>query len=195
MSHATAHTTASGFLLPSIHSAPPFFTRQPNPATQKTATQDWERLILTYARHRNLFVLRVEDADAPEGSPWDEILRNPRINRRMRPAHLAAILADMVAAGQAIYDPPGQTHAALLCWRTPEEWAQILHDWATATGHLNTIMTLFEIVEPEVPSALAGLPLPLLHRAIAVLARAGRAQTIAAADGEGVRFLQGAPGR
>ena len=66
---------------------------------------------------------------------------------------------------------------------------------ATSTGQLHTILTLFEIAEPPVPSPVAGLPLPLLRRAIAALAKAGRAQTIAVADGEGVRFLPGAPGR
>ena len=45
------------------------------------------------------------------------------------------------------------------------------------------------------PSPLEGLPLPLLRRAIAVLAKAGRAQTIAVADGEGVRFLAPPPAR
>ena len=56
-------------------------------------------------------------------------------------------------------------------------------------------MTLYEIVEPPVPSPLSGVPLPVLRRAIAVLARSARAQTIAVADGEGVRFLAGAPTR
>ena len=125
---------------------------QPNPATQKTVAQNWARLILTYARHKRLFVLRAEDADAPEDSAWAEILRNPRINRqffllrglstrigmlipdsgtvgRMRASHVAAVLGDMVAANQATYDPPGQTQAVLLYWRTPEEWAQVLHEW------------------------------------------------------------------
>ena len=66
---------------------------------------------------------------------------------------------------------------------------------ASSTGQLNTIMTFYEIVEPPVPSPLAGVPLPVLRRAIAVLARSARAQTIAVADGEGVRFLAGAPAR
>ncbi|KAI0730970.1 ESCRT-II complex vps25 subunit [Earliella scabrosa] len=188
------YTTPSGFVLPSIHAAPPFFTQQPNPVTQKTATQQWTRLLLTYARHKKLFVLRVEDADAAEG-PWDEVLRNPRINRRIRPAHLAAILADMVHGTQAIYDPPNQTSAVLLFWRSPEEWAQVLYDWASSTGHLNTIMTFYEIVEPPVPSPLEGLPLPILRKAIAVLTKSARAQIIAVSDGEGVRFLTGNPGR
>lgn len=56
-------------------------------------------------------------------------------------------------------------------------------------------MTFFEIVEPPVPSPLEGLPLPILRKAVAVLAKSARAQIIAVADGEGVRFLAGAAGR
>ena len=56
-------------------------------------------------------------------------------------------------------------------------------------------MHRYEIVEPPVPSPLSGLPLPILRKAIAVLAKSSRAQTIAVADGEGVRFLAGPPGR
>ncbi len=119
-----------------------------------------------------------------------------------------------------MYDPPNQTSSALLFWRSPEEWAQVLYDWVrispssespvccadtdngclsiykvNSTGHLNTIMTFFEIVEPPVPSPLEGLPLPILRKAVAVLAKSARAQIIAVADGEGVRFLAGAAGR
>ena len=53
---------------------------QPNLSTQSIATDQWIRLILTYARHRRLFILRVEDAETAE-SDWVEILRNERINR------------------------------------------------------------------------------------------------------------------
>ncbi|KAI0675586.1 ESCRT-II complex vps25 subunit [Trametes maxima] len=186
----STHKTQSGFLLPSIHSAPPFFTQQPNPATQASVAQNWTRLILSYARHRGLFVLRAEDADAP-GGDWDEILRNPRINRRLLSSHLNAILVDMVDKGHAVYEPPRQTSSVLLYWRSPEEWAQVLYDWANSTGQLNTILTFYEIVEPPVPSPLSGIPLPILRKAVAVLTKASRAQIIAVPDGEGVRFLAG----
>ncbi|KAI0642006.1 ESCRT-II complex vps25 subunit [Trametes meyenii] len=187
----STYKTQSGFLLPSIHSAPPFFTQQPNPATQASVAQNWTRLILSYARHKGLFALRTEDADAP-GGDWDEILRNPRINRRLLSSHLNAILADMVERGHAVYEPPRQTSSVLLYWRSPEEWAQVLYDWANSMGQLNTIMTFYEIVEPPVPSPLSGIPLPILRKAVAVLTKAGRAQVIAVTDGEGVRFLAGA---
>lgn len=39
------------------------------------------RLLLAYARHRGSFILRIEDAEGTGGGEWDEVLRNPRINR------------------------------------------------------------------------------------------------------------------
>ncbi|KAJ8496039.1 hypothetical protein ONZ51_g1334 [Trametes cubensis] len=152
--------------------------QQPNPRTQAVVAQNWTRLILSYARHKRLFMIRAEDADVP-GSEWDEVLRNPRINTK----------------GHAVYEPPRQTSSVLLYWRTPEEWAQVLYDWANSTGQLNTIMTFYEIIEPPVPSPLSGIPLPILRKAVSVLTKSNRAQIIAVSDGEGVRFLAGNAGK
>ncbi|KAH7890893.1 ESCRT-II complex vps25 subunit [Phlebopus sp. FC_14] len=182
------HTTQSGFLLPSIHSVHAFFTEQPNPTTQSNLTDHWIRLILTYARHRRLYTLRVEDAEVA-GSEWDEILRNERINRRVLPSHLSSLMAAMVAKNVAVYEPAKQSRTVLLYWRLPEEWADVLYSWATATAQLNTILTFYEITDPPVPSPLSGIPVPLLRRAITVLTRSARAQIIGVADGEGVRLL------
>ncbi|KAH9040396.1 ESCRT-II complex vps25 subunit [Lactarius pseudohatsudake] len=195
----STYKTASGFLLPSIHSAPPFFTQQPNTATQAGFTEQWTRLLLAYARHRRLFTLRLEDAEV-SGGEWDEVLRNPRINRRLMPNHLAHVLDVMVSKDLAVYEPAKQTRAVLLYWRSPDEWADVLHEWvcvllhprfylfalltispsflrsclkATNTGQLNTILTFYEISDPPVPSALSGIPESLLRGAIAVLAKSG----------------------
>ncbi|KAF9643746.1 ESCRT-II complex vps25 subunit [Thelephora ganbajun] len=188
------HTTSTGFLLPSIHSAPPFFTQQPNPATQATLTEYWTKLILSYARFRRLFTLRVEDAETT-GGDWDEVLRNPRINRKLPPSHLQYIISQMVTKDLAVHEPAKQTRSVLLYWRLPEEWAEVLHEWASSTGQLNTIMTFYEIVEPPIPSELSSLPISLLKKVIVILTKTARAQVIAVADGEGVRFLPGTPGR
>ncbi|KAI0045405.1 ESCRT-II complex vps25 subunit [Auriscalpium vulgare] len=188
MPSLSTYTTPSGFLLPSIHSAAPFFTQQPFETAQSSATDLWTRLILTYARHRRLFVLRVEDTEKT-GGDWDEVLRNERINRRMKAGHLEFVLGSMVTKGLAAYEPPDQTRSVLLYWRLPEEWAEVLHEWATNTGQLNTILTFYEITDPPIASELSGLPLPLLRNAIAILAKSGRAQTISIADGDGVRFF------
>jgi ESCRT-II complex subunit VPS25 len=61
----------------------------------------------------------------------------------------------------------------------------------TNTGQLNTILTFYEITEPEIPTEISGLPLPLLRKALAVLVKSGKAQIIesASGDGTGVRFF------
>lgn len=200
----TTTTTTSGFLLPSIHSAHPFFTHQPNPATLAEVTKHWSQLILTYARFRRLFVLRVEDAEESD-SMWAEILRNDRINRKLPASYLSYILETMVNNKTAVYEPAKQTRSVILYWRLPEEWAEVLHDWvrilgpfqtaylfswkATSTGQLNTILTFYDITDPPVPSPLSDIPIPLLRTAITVLSKANRAQIIGVADGEGVRLF------
>ncbi|KAG1779925.1 hypothetical protein EV702DRAFT_1276851 [Suillus placidus] len=82
-------------------------------------------------------------------------------------------MAAMVAKNVAVHEPSKQTHAVLLYWRLPDEWADVLHSW---------------ISDPPIPSPLSGIPTPLLRQAIAVLTRSNRAQIISIADGEGVRF-------
>lgn len=184
----STYTAPSGFLLPSIHSAPPFFTQQPNAATQAIVAEQWSKLILSYARFRNLFTLRVEEAEMP-GGDWDEVLRNERINRRLLPSHLSHLIADMVSKNLASYEPPNQTRSVLLWWRQPDEWAQVLYQWADSTGQMNTILTFYEIIDPPVPSLLSGVPMTILRRAVNILAKSQRAQVISVSDGEGVRFL------
>ncbi|KAF9050295.1 ESCRT-II complex subunit-domain-containing protein, partial [Panaeolus papilionaceus] len=177
-----------GFLLPSIHSAPPFFTEQPHPNTRSIATEQWIRLILSYARHKKLFVLKVEDADAAD-SDWAEILRNERINRAILASHLSNILAAMVSKGQAAYEPPKQTRSCMVHWRLPEEWAEVLYDWVISAGQLNVILTFLDITDPPIESPLTNIPVPLLRKAITILGKTGRSQMIVIGDGEGVRFL------
>jgi len=96
----------------------------------------------------------------------------------------------MASKNLAVYEPAKQqTRAALLYWRLPEEWAEVLHEWATKTGQLNTILTFYEIMDPPAPSPLSGIPEALLRTAIAILAKSGRAQLISISDGDGVRFF------
>ncbi|TFK71434.1 ESCRT-II complex vps25 subunit [Pluteus cervinus] len=188
MTTLSTHTTPSGYLLPSIHSAPPFFTQQPNPITQAVVCEQWTKLILSYARFKKLFVLRVEDAETL-GGDWDEILRNERINRKLSAPHLSSIISTMVTKNLAAYEPPKQTRSVLLYWRQPEEWAEVLHKWVSTTGQLNTILTFLDITEPPIESPLTNLPTSLLKKAIAILAKTNRAQLFGIADGEGVRFF------
>lgn len=133
-------------------------------------------------------MLRIEDAETA-GSDWKEILYNERINRRMLSAYLSDILATMVGKNVAAYEPAKQTRAVLVYWRLPDEWAEVLYDWAFSSGQLNTILTFYDITDPPIESPLTNIPIPLLRKAIAILGKTGRSQIIAIPDGEGVRFL------
>ncbi|KAG6846866.1 hypothetical protein H0H93_011367, partial [Arthromyces matolae] len=137
-----------------------------------------------------LFLLRVEDAETP-GNDWDEVLRNERINRKVLPPYLSHIISSMVAKDLATYEPQKQTRSVLLYWRSPDDWAEALHSWATETAQLNTILTFYDITDPPLDSELTGIPIPLLRKAISILGKTGRAQMIGVADGEGVRILAG----
>jgi len=184
-------TTESGFILPSTHSFPPFFTKQHNPSVLADATRQWTTLILSYAKFRRLWMLRLEDAQQKEGE-WSEVFWNPRIRRQMPAAYLDYIIRTMINDQRAYYEPTRQTNSVIVCWNTTEEWAEILFDWVTSTGQLNTILTYYEIQEPPVASPLSDIPLSLLVRAVSVLLKSGRAQQIEGTEGgpAAIRFFR-----
>lgn len=76
------------------------------------------------------------------------------------------------------------TKAYLTC--ASNGWLQV-----RSTGQLDTILTFYEITDPPIPSPLTGVPDVILRRAVACLARTGRAQLIGVADGDGARFFAG----
>ncbi|KAJ7644335.1 ESCRT-II complex vps25 subunit [Roridomyces roridus] len=170
-------TTPTGFLLPSVHSAPPFFTQQPHPGTHATVTEHWTTLILAYARHRKLFVLRVEDAETTDNE-WQEILRNERINRAKNTPRVSFLRSFLPWQPKIWLPTTPQGRHALFC---------SIGD-CLKNGR-KSYMDGF--TDPPLESPLSNIPMSLLRKAIAVLAKTGRAQLIAVADGEGVRFFQG----
>ena len=51
------------------------------------------------------------------------------ITGALKPAHLELILNALVTQGKATWDPPKQTRAVMLLWRSVDEWAEALFDW------------------------------------------------------------------
>ncbi|KAH7335321.1 ESCRT-II complex vps25 subunit [Rhizoctonia solani] len=168
--------------------------QQPNTTTEASSFDIWSKLIASYGRHKNLFILRAEDASIKDGQ-WAEIFINPRIKRGVTEKHLESILSRLVSNKLAEFEPPNQTKSVIVYWRKPEEWAEALHDWANQTGQFNTILTLYEIQNPDIPSAFTDIPLPLLRRAINILTATSRAQFIEGTAGShmgtAVRFFAG----
>jgi ESCRT-II complex subunit VPS25 len=177
-------------------------SQQPNAATQAAFNEQWTRLLLAYARHRGLFILRIEDAEhtgsaggggGGTDAEWDEVLRNPRINRgssfsrsgmgrligmttttfgiptgRLKPTQLADIIGIMVRENLAVYEPPKQTRAVVLYWRLPEEWAEVLHEWVRAPP---SDPIFFTLKSPRGSRRFLCLPSLILLCAVAVSRR------------------------
>lgn len=59
--------------------------QQRNPTVIAKQTQLWTRLILSYARSRRLFTLKLQDAEQRSGTDWADIFYNPRIKRAFLP--------------------------------------------------------------------------------------------------------------
>ena len=67
---------ANGFTFPSLYSFPPFFTRQPNPATWNHQLAQWQQLVLAYARYNKLW--QVDISQLSSAAPP---FANPQIKR------------------------------------------------------------------------------------------------------------------
>lgn len=48
---------------------------------------------------------------------------------KLNTSYLAYILEQMERSCRLAFDPPKQSISAVLYWRTPEEWAEVLHEW------------------------------------------------------------------
>ncbi|GAA6035356.1 hypothetical protein JCM8097_008830 [Rhodosporidiobolus ruineniae] len=186
-------SSSSGFLFPSLFQFPPFFTRQPNPATWSHQLTQWTTLVLAWCRFHRIFRLDLSDETCSR-----EPFNNDRIKRRLHLPVLRAVVEHLVTAGQAEYDPkPAKgkpAAAAWVYWKRPEEWAAAIYEWVKETGQTNSIMTFYELTEGGDlvhTTEFYQLPHPLLRKALDVLIKQGKAQVLKGMgeEGDGVKFV------
>ena len=89
------------------------------------------RLSHSATRHSAVSHHRFEDATYYKPCETDVLLPSGR----MPLAFLRALVSRMVAEGSAEYDPPVKGKApptgALIHWKRPEEWANIIYSWVS----------------------------------------------------------------
>ncbi|RAL63479.1 hypothetical protein DID88_003899 [Monilinia fructigena] len=73
-------------------------------------------------------------------------------------------------------------------WRKPEEWARVIEEWVESTGQKGSVLTLYELVEGEGGRGadFHGLDAEILHKALAILVKRGKAQVFGQEDQQGV---------
>lgn len=174
------------FEFPREYHFPPFFTRQVNTTTHRSQLEKWSSLVLSYASHHRLFKLSLSSPQA------DDLFHNQAINRRLGLSDARELLEYMRHEGRAEWiGSQKDSDVVWLYWRTPDEWARELEDWADATGQKNAVLTLWELTEGEatVGTDIRGLDQEILQKALQVLVKRGKAQIFGSGDEQGVKFF------
>ncbi|KAI8904849.1 ESCRT-II complex subunit-domain-containing protein, partial [Gorgonomyces haynaldii] len=111
---------------------PPFYTQQPNSDTWQKQQELWTDLILQYCRDKNKFTISLED----------EIFRNDQIKRKVSKSMFDLLMKHMKDKKRVIEDG-----VYLVLWRSVQEWANMLYDWAQTVGKMQIVLTKYEILE------------------------------------------------
>ncbi|KAK0672991.1 ESCRT-II complex, vps25 subunit [Cercophora samala] len=203
----------SPFPFPKEHSFPPFYTPQINLSTRHAQLSKWSSLILSFCRHHRIFRISLSDATASPTATVYPLFNNGAINRRLDLSYIREIVEFMRRDGRAEWCSPtaaggGESRGGggggggtkgdkeggdlvWVYWRTPEEWAGLLERWVEETGNKGGVLTVYELTEGEGTrgSEFWGLDQELLIKAIQVLVKKGKAQTMGGEDNLGVKFF------
>ncbi|KAF7535086.1 hypothetical protein G7054_g5652 [Neopestalotiopsis clavispora] len=122
----------------------------------------------------------------------EDLFHNQGLRRRLSLADARELLEFMRQEGRAEWIGSSKdSDIVYLYWRTPDEWARELEDWADATGQKNAVLTLWELTEGEatVGTDIRGLDQEILQKALQVLVKRGKAQIFGHGDEQGVKFF------
>ena len=159
----------------------PFFTLQCNADTKAKQMETWCTLVLSYHRHFKVFRLRLADAAT---SP---LFHNKAINRKLPKEGIVEILETLKEKGNIEWEDKTKA-SCLVFWKSPQEWGDLIYNWALKTGQLNSVCTLHEITQGTntTEEEFYGLEEWLLLRALKLLQSKGKAELI---GNEGIKFF------
>ncbi|XP_075216575.1 vacuolar protein sorting 25 isoform X2 [Lycorma delicatula] len=121
------------------YSFPPFFTIQPNIETRAKQLEAWKTLVLDYHKASQQAILDISEA---ERSP---LFNNASIKRRLPSEGIILVLESLAKKGNA--EPCDKSKSRwYIYWHTLSEWADIVYSWAQETGQVNSVCTLYEII-------------------------------------------------
>ncbi|RWS11378.1 vacuolar protein-sorting-associated protein 25-like protein, partial [Dinothrombium tinctorium] len=175
-----AKSGVMGFEYPWHYSFPPFFTIQPNTETRKVQLEAWRSLILSYCKANRIHTLDVQQ------SLKNEIFCNRKINRELNYESLMIILDYLREKGSIEWFDKKKSKCYVY-WKTPNEWANVIYDWAQSRSLINTVCTFYEIVSGDdtLNESFHGLDTDILIKAIEILEKEGKAALISIDDGHG----------
>jgi len=175
------------FEWPWQYNFPPFFTIQPNSATQAKQLEAWRQLILSYYKHQKQYRLDVTEAHS---SP---LFSNESIKRKLAMDDMRLVLDSLSKSGHVEWDEGADKQRCFVMWRTPGEWADQIYSWVEQNGMTDTVCTLYELHSGDdtVDQEFHGIDINVLRKALQALERRGKAQIFSAEDPSevGVKFF------
>ncbi|CEM11409.1 unnamed protein product [Vitrella brassicaformis CCMP3155] len=166
---------------------PPFFTIQPTDATREKQLSLWLQVVCHYCRAQRQYFIDISERMA-DSAPF----HNAKAKRKLTLDGLRKICSYMVQHGHGVWMDEGQNRMAVF-WRKPQEWAAAIYRWASDSGHLNSVETLFSLREGDDTrdQDFHGLPHEILLIALQALEGQGKAQIFrgSSSDHDGVKFF------
>lgn len=139
---------------------------------------------MNYHRAQKLFVLDVTEALS---SP---LFFNRSISRKLSSEGLREVLNFMSSKGTITWTDKEQNRCYVF-WRSAEEWAKLIYEWAESTGNTTSVCTLYELVNGDdtKDTEFSGLDTGILKMALQALEKQGKAELMAFDGNEGVKFF------
>lgn len=105
---------------------------------------------------------------------------------RLSPEAIRSILDTLESKGNVEWQDE-KKERCLVMWRTPQEWGQLIYQWAVDCGLGSSVCTLYEIHSGEdtTEQEFHGMELWMIKRAIQALARLGKAELIQGSNADG----------
>lgn len=189
---ATTQTTSShSFNFPTYTSFPPFYTLQPNLTTRVRQLELWSTLITSYCSYHHTFRLLLSSLPA-------DLFNNAHIHRSLKTADIRTVLDHMSKPenGPRIEWIPSSTRgeqssSCYVYWRTPGEWADVLHGWVDETGQKGAVLTVYELREGDAVTNKEWRDMDegMLRKVLNVLVKRGKAQIFGQEENAGVKFF------
>ncbi|XP_066919493.1 vacuolar protein-sorting-associated protein 25-like [Clytia hemisphaerica] len=177
----------STFQWPWQYNFPPFFTIQPNNATQAKQIEAWRALILSYYKHNKEYRLDVTEAHN------SVLFTNESIKRKLAMEDIVMVLDTLAKTGHVEWDNDKEKQRCFVMWRTPDEWGEQIYKWIGDNGMLDTVCTLYELHSGDdtTNEEFHGIDINVLLKALEALERRGKAQVFTAQDPSevGVKFF------
>lgn len=108
---------------------------------------DWSNFIMDYARINILHIIHIEEESAKY--PFNNKVIDKRLDRKQMKT-----IGDYIVAQELGVWWDRKKIRLRLYWRTLDEWADIIYEWAIKTGRIATsdrVMTIYDITQTDQP--------------------------------------------